>query len=869
MAKIRVHELAKKLAIDNKSILAALEKLGVTGKSHSSSLDEHLINKVKRVLLGYEVEAEPQAVQAPVRKKKTKIKEDKPEVEAPKAEAPKVEASKVEEKTQLKKAVKKQVEEKPATQAPVSKTEKKSTKKKVVIKLAEVQAAARMENQAPQKFEDLSKIQESLAKAVSTAATALKKENIEQVEELTTDNEKTADEVRKEKLKNQLAKEVSKEKLQKFSGKTFETLQQVQTRGRSSSGAGLQPTFPRGRGRRRPVKGRRPSFAQQGSKQQKNGPTVSTAAPRKKDIRFREGTTVKEFAELIGQKVNDIIRSLMDLGQMATLNQPLDADAAQLIAENFGIKIEPVAVETEATIIAGAVDDEESLKSRSPVVTVMGHVDHGKTSLLDVIRKTRVTEGEAGGITQHIGAYRVPIKDRYITFLDTPGHAAFTAMRARGANLTDIVILVVAADDGVMPQTIEAIDHSRAADVPIVVAINKVDKPEANPDKVKAELAEYGLTPEEWGGNTIFCEVSAKENTGIEQMLEMVLLQADVLELKANPDRPASGTVIEARLDRGRGPVATMLVQTGTLKTGDVVLTGTMFGKVKTLNNDTGTKIDSAGPSVPVEVMGISGVPSAGDPFVVLDDERKARQIAMSREEKQKAKEMLHKPKLSLEDLFSQIQKGEVQDLNILVKGDVHGSVEAVQNSLLEITHPEVKVNIIHALTGGITESDVMLAKASNAIIIGFNVRPELKARHLAEREGVDIRLYNVIYKAVDDIKQALEGMLAPTLVEKVLGRAEVRQTFQVSRLGVIAGSYVLDGIISRKCSGIRVIRDNVVIYDGKLGSLKRFNDDAKEVNTGYECGITIENFNDIKVGDILENYIIESVATKFEEQNS
>ncbi len=860
MAKIRVHELAKKLAIDNKSILAALEKLGVTGKSHSSSLDDHLIVKIKRVLLGYEVEAEPQAIQAPVRKKKAKTKEEEPEIEAPKVEEPKAEQIEIPNKT-----IKKQTKEEPVTPAPVAKPAKKATKKKVVIKLAEVQAAARMDKQIPQKLEDLSKIQESLAKAVSTA-TALK-EGSEGGEELATGNEKTADEIREEKLKDQLAKEVSKEKLQKFSGKTFETLQQVQTRGRTPRGTGLQPTFPRGRGRRRPIKGRRMPFAQ-GVKQQKSGPTVSTAAPRKKDLRFREGTTVKEFAELIGQKVNDIIRKLMELGQMATLNQSLEADAAQLIAESFGIKIEPIAVETEATILAGVVDDEASLKPRSPVVTVMGHVDHGKTSLLDVIRKTRVTEGEAGGITQHIGAYRVPIKDRYITFLDTPGHAAFTAMRARGAKITDIVILVVAADDGVMPQTIEAIDHSRAADVPIVVAINKVDKPEANPDKVKAELAEHGLTPEEWGGNTIFCEVSAKEKIGIEQMLEMVILQADILELKANPERPASGTVIEARLDRGRGPVATMLVQTGTLKTGDVVLTGTMFGKVKTLNSDTGKKIESAGPSFPVEVMGISSVPSAGDPFVVLEDERKARQIAMAREEKQKIKDMVHKPKLSLDDLFRQIQEGEIQDLNILIKGDVHGSVEAVQDSLLKITHPEVKVNIIHALTGGITESDVMLANASNAIIIGFNVRPELKARQLSEKEGVDIRLYNVIYQAVDEVKQALEGMLAPTLVEKILGRAEVRQTFQVSRLGMIAGSYVLDGIISRKSSGVRVIRDNVVSYDGKLGSLKRFNDDAKEVATGYECGITIENFNDIKVGDIIENYIIESVATKFEEQS-
>jgi translation initiation factor IF-2 len=495
----------------------------------------------------------------------------------------------------------------------------------------------------------------------------------------------------------------------------------------------------------------------------------------------------------------------------------------------------------------------------------MGHVDHGKTSLLDVIRKTRVTEGEAGGITQHIGAYKVRLNDRDITFLDTPGHAAFTAMRARGAKVTDVVILVVAADDGVMPQTVEAYNHCKAANVPIVVAVNKIDKPDANLDRVKTELAELGLVPEEWGGPTVYCEVSAKKNIGIEHLLEMVLLQADIMELKANPERLAYGTVVEARLDRGRGPVATILVQNGTLRSGDVILSGTLFGKVRTLTDDTGKLIDRAGPSVPVEVVGLSGVPSAGDTFVVLEDERKARQIAMLREEKQRARDMAQRPKLSLNDLYKKIQEGEVRELNIVLKTDVQGSVEALRDSLHKIAHAEVKVKVIHASAGGITESDIMLAKASNAIVIGFNVRPEPKAHQLAERDGVDIRLYTIIYQAVEEVKQAMEGMLAPTITETILGRAEVRQTFMVSRIGTIAGSYVLDGVMSRKCTGIRVIRDNVVVYQGRLGSLKRFKEDAKEVAAGYECGITIDNFNDIKVGDILEDYSVESVATKLE----
>ena len=585
-------------------------------------------------------------------------------------------------------------------------------------------------------------------------------------------------------------------------------------------------------------------------------------APRKKSIKLQEGTTVKEFAELIGQRIPDVIKKFMELGSMPTINQPVDMDAAILVADGFGVKVEPVTTE-QIDIIEDIAEDAANLIPRPPVVTIMGHVDHGKTSLLDAIRETKVTESEAGGITQHIGAYKVSLQGRDITFLDTTGHEAFTALRARGAKVTDVVVLVVAGDDGVMPQTVEAINHAKAANVPIVVAINKIDKPEANPAKVKNELAEHGVVSEEWGGQNIFVEVSAKKRIGIEHLLEMILLQAEVMDLRANPDRTARGTIIEAKLDRGRGPIATVLIDTGTLKIGDAFVAGTTSGKVRALIDDTGKKIFEAGPSTPVEVIGFSEVPTAGDRFTTVEDEKKARQIALVRLQKQKLAEVVKHEKLTLDELYAKIKEGQIKELNIIIKGDVQGSVEALKSAFEGITHPDVKVKVIHTSVGGINESDVMLATASNAIIIGFNVRPELKASQLAEKEGVDVRLYNIIYDAIEDVKKALEGLLEPTFKEKILGRAEVRQTFLVSRLGTIAGCYVIDGLISRSSDGIRIIRENIVIYEGKISSLKRFKEDVREVQTGYECGIMIENFNDIKVGDILENYAIEKIAGK------
>jgi translation initiation factor IF-2 len=591
-------------------------------------------------------------------------------------------------------------------------------------------------------------------------------------------------------------------------------------------------------------------------------PPIHLVIPRKKTLKLQEGATVKEFAELISVKLSDVIKKFMELGYMPTINQPVDPDAALLVAEGFGVKLELSSVEEDA-VVTEAPEDVGTLLPRPPVITIMGHVDHGKTSLLDAIRKTKVIETEAGGITQHIGAYKINLRGKDIVFLDTPGHEAFTSMRARGAKVTDIVVLVVAADDGVMPQTVEAINHAKAANVPIVVAINKIDKPEANPSKVRNELAEHGIIPEEWGGQNIFVEVSAKKAIGIESLLEMILLQSEIMELKANPEKKARGTIIEAKLDRGRGPVATVLVQAGTLRIGDTFLAGIHVGKVRALIDDTGKRITEAGPTTPVEVIGFPEVPSAGDIFIAVDDEKRARQIALARQQKQRLADMAKTRKLTLDELYAKIKEGEIKDLNIIIKGDVQGSVEALKDALESITHRQVKVRVIHSSVGGINESDIMLASASNAIIIGFNVRPEPKAYQAAEKEGVDVRLYNVIYDAIEDVKKALEGLLEPTLKEKTLGRAEVRQVFPISKIGTVAGCYVLDGSISRSSDGIRIIRDSIVVYDGKIGSLKRFKEDIREVQAGYECGILIENFNDIKVGDILENYIIEKIATK------
>ncbi len=788
MSKVRIYDLAKQLNRHCKEVLDELARLGVEGKTHSSSIEADVAEKVRQCFLT-SLEAAKETVEKPAPVKEA--------VAPPKSAQPKTAETRKEVKR-----IPPVAPERPAG--------------------APKEAAAKKEE--PKTEEEAAPEERSLP-----APAAEGEEEI--------------------KLPDRYKKEIEAEKIEKFKAKpglqrAFQSIRKIEPK-----------KWHEVKGGKRGERGR---F---GTRQEAKFPAQSTM-PRKKTLKLREGTTVKEFSELIGLKFSDVIKKFMELGYMPTINQPVDPDAALLVAESFGIKIELSSVEDD-TLVEEVQEDMTKLSPRAPVVTIMGHVDHGKTSLLDAIRETKVTETEAGGITQHIGAYKVNLKGKDIVFLDTPGHEAFTSMRARGAKVTDIVVLVVAADDGVMPQTVEAINHAKAAAVPIVVAVNKIDKPEANVSKVKSELSEQGIISEEWGGQNIFVEVSAKKRIGIEHLLEMILLQAEIMELKANPDRPARGTIVEAKLDRGRGPVATLLVQTGVLKVGDALLSGVHVGKVRALVDDSGKRISEAGPSTPVEVIGFSEVPAAGDIFTVVEDEKRARQIALTRFQKQRSLELARAKKLTLDELYTKIKEGQIKELNIIIKGDVQGSVEAIKDALENITHPEVKVKVIHTSVGGINESDVMLATASTAIIIGFNVRPETKAAQMAEKEGVDVRLYNVIYEAIDDVKKALEGMLEPTLKEKVLGRAEVRQVFPVSRLGTIAGCYVIDGYIARASDGMRVLRDNIVVYEGRISSLKRMKDDVKEVQTGYECGILLENFNDIKVGDILENYIIEKIAAK------
>ena len=815
MSKVRIYELAKKLNRNNKEVLDELHKYGIEGKTHSSSIDADVAEKITQTLSGHKADVQPAAVPSsapagtssgadvqkkhlPSRKTSANAGTATAALAVKKAEP----AGKAHEVTTLR----------PANLKPDPEVIKQGT----VVAEEDLTAAG---------------VEEKAVDGLTVAVA-----EIETEEEIV--------------LPDKLKKEVEADKIEKFKErpglhKAFTNVRKIEQRkGHDNRG------------------GKKGGARFTGRSDQKQ---LQSTAPRKKMLKLREGTTVKEFSELIGLKISDVIKKFMELGYMPTINQPVDADAALLVAQGFGVKLELASVEEDVRV-EEVRDDSANLTHRAPVVTIMGHVDHGKTSLLDAVRETKVTETEAGGITQHIGAYKINLKNKDIVFLDTPGHEAFTAMRARGAKVTDIVVLVVAADDGVMPQTVEAINHAKAAGVPIVVAVNKIDKPDANPQKVKNELAEHGIISEEWGGHNIFVEVSAKKRIGIEHLLEMILLQAEIMELKANHDREARGTVIEAKLDRGRGPVATLLVQNGALKVGDALLCGIHVGKVRALIDDMGKRIQVAGPSTPVEVIGFSEVPAAGEVFTVVEDEKRARQIALTRSQKQRTAELAHAKKLTLDELYTKIQEGQIRELNIIIKGDVQGSVEAIKDAFENIGHAEVKVRVIHTSVGGINESDVMLATASNAIIIGFNVRPETKASQMAEKEGVDIRLYNVIYEAIEDVKKALEGMLAPTLKEKVLGRAEVRQLFPVSRLGTIAGCSVIDGYMSRACDGIRVLRDNVVVYEGKLHTLRRFKDDVKEVQTGYECGILVENFNDIKIGDILENYIIEKIASKLQD---
>ncbi|MBW2038658.1 MAG: translation initiation factor IF-2 [Deltaproteobacteria bacterium] len=587
-------------------------------------------------------------------------------------------------------------------------------------------------------------------------------------------------------------------------------------------------------------------------------PQITTPKPIKKVIKISEVISVGELAQRMGARVGEVIKKLVDLGIMANANQTIDVDTASLVASEYGYDVESAAIDVDE-ILQRIEDPPEKLLPRPPVVTIMGHVDHGKTLLLDVIRESRLVDEEAGGITQHIGAYKVELDKGTIVFIDTPGHEAFTAMRARGAQVTDIVVLVVAADDGVMPQTIEAIDHAKAAQVPIIVAINKIDKPEADPDKVKRDLPELGLVPEEWGGRTLFAEVSAKKKIRIDDLLELILLQAEMLDLKANPDKPARGVVIETRLDRGRGPVGTVIVQEGTLKVGDVFVSGATYGRMRVMLDERGRKLREAGPATPVEVVGFTGIPDAGDDLICVESEKVAKEVSLLRQKRLRDQGEVRPEKLSLEDLYEKVQQGEMKELRVVLKGDTHGSIQAIREALEKLSTEEVKVDVIHQGVGGVSETDVNLAAASDAVVIGFNVLPLGKVRSLAEREKVDIKIYNIIYEVTKDVERAIKGLLGPVRKEVILGRAEVRELFRVSKVGVVAGSYVTEGKLVRGAT-VRLLRGGEVVHEGHVTSLKRFKDDVKEVQDGYECGIGVEGYNDWQEGDVIEAYTYEEV---------
>jgi len=917
MAKIRVYELARDLNMTNQALLDKIRSINIDVKSHVSSLDEETVAKIRA---GFH-EAKPEGVEETrvrptiIRRRKVVVRaeaEPKPETPAPGEEpaeaetAAPAETGKMEPAEESSSEVKSVVPEagKPAVdsrrtplaedaeiQSAVSEPEKpqliKAAKHLKALKKAKKETPAKIvrlpeiQKKAEEEIEDKLPGQEAVPGKTGTPGEAVrtgKKGVPVQAHKQARPHagrHKTTVEITPERpgkpvleviipKKEQLVPEKKKKKGKEKLEEEFDLLKDKKLFKKKApfkkkeiiEAEDLYTPEPRVR---RDKKG----FKVKAAHGQKPQITIPKAIKRR--VKIDDAIILSDLAKRMGIKSSDMIRTLMGLGVLATVNQTIDFDTAALVASEFNYEVERASFE-ENSFLKTEKDDPSTLIGRPPVVTIMGHVDHGKTSLLDVIRKTRITEIEAGGITQHIGAYNVATDNGQIVFLDTPGHEAFTAMRARGAKVTDIVVLVVAAEDGVKPQTVEAVNHAKAAGVPIIVAINKIDKPEADPDRVKRELADLGFAPEEWGGNTPFIKVSAKQNLGINDLLEMILLQAEILELKANPNKLAVGHVVEAKLDSGRGPVATVLISEGTLHTGESVVCGIHYGKVRALLNDRGMKITEAGPSIPVEVIGLSGVPMAGDELISLADEKDAKQVSAYRIQKQRAKELAKTSRLSLENLFDRIQEGLVKNLTLIIKADVNGSIEAIRDSLNKLSNKEVKIDIIHSGTGTITESDIALAAVSNAIIIGFNVRPSSKVQAMANEESVDIRYYNIIYNVIKDIKDSIVGLMASTFKERILGRAQVREVFHVPKIGAIAGSYVTDGKIERGRQ-IRLIRDGIVCFEGKNSSLRRFKDDAKEVQNGFECGIGIENYNDIKVGDIIEFYYMEEIKPEFEQQ--
>ncbi len=879
MAKKRVHELAKELGLENKDLIAHLERLGITVKSHASTLEDNEVERVKedlqatspRQIVEERIKTtviRRRAVRTPVEavpaEEALEEKEEKSAAEkvAPSIAPKKGTAPAAPEISEAKKAK----EEPPTLQQAAPVVEGKPDVKKEELPAEEIKPPAEPGVQAkPVQTTPLTTSEkpkqppvilpvrppmmlrhkiirpdekkESPAKAPvkpgERIVTPPPEKIIKREFEKPKKKGKGPVEVFIEEEKEVPRRKVLEKKIEKKLKKVDDDREVVFSKWREEKKVA-------------PIRMKKTEI------------TVPKAIKRR--IRAGETITTGELAKRMGVKVGDVINKLMGLGVMATINQSIDFDIITLVASEFSFQVEKAEVEFEDTMLKPQAS-EENLKPRAPIVTIMGHVDHGKTSLLDAIRQTNVIDGEAGGITQAIGAYHVHINGRDIVFLDTPGHEAFTAMRARGAQVTDIVVLVVAADDGVMDQTIEAINHSKVAGVPIIVAINKMDKPGAEPEKIKQALTEHGLLSEQWGGDTIFCEVSAKKKTGIEELLEMILLQADVLELKADPDMSARGIIIEAKLDRGRGPVATVLIQQGTLHEGDAFVSKTEFGRVRAMINDQGRRVKEAGPAMPVEVIGFSSVPQTGAEFVCVEDEKKARNISDYWIRKTREKELSASSKITLEQLYQKIKEG-VKDLNVIIKGDVQGSIEAISDALYKLSTEDVQLKAIHSSTGAISETDIMLASASNAIIIGFNVRPDARVSELAQQEGVEIKLYDIIYNVIADMRAAMEGLLEPEYKEVVQGRAEVRELFKVPKVGIIAGCHVTDGKIPR-AAGIKLVRDSVVVFDGKILSLKRFKDDAREVLAGFDCGIGIEGYNDIHVGDVIESYIMETLERK------
>ncbi len=853
MSKTRVYELAKELGIENRELITRLEKLGIAVKSHSSTLEDADVERVRREFtLGEPSEIVEQRIKTTVIRRRAvrpPVEEAKPTaVEEKKGPSAEEEIQKEEIAAQpVEKKGKEEIAEKPAEVREAEEVVEKPVEGKSAP-VVPLKSAGTPEEQVKGKRKEA-----PVTHPPKAPVKEIKKETVEKAQP------KVAKEVTPAKEEKPLKPGMTKV-LKKGKRPVEVLMEEVPARKKTFVKQIVDKKdkrWIREIEEDKPLKWR---DEKRGAVVKMKKTEITTPKAIKRRIKVEEAIRIADLAKRMGVKASEIMSKLIALGVMANINQAIDSDTAGLIAGEFGYQVETLGSDYEETI-QRVETDSGNLQPRAPVVTVMGHVDHGKTSLLDAIRQTNVIEGEAGGITQAIGAYHVHIGERDIVFLDTPGHEAFTSMRARGAQVTDIVVLVVAADDGVKEQTVEAINHARAAKVPIIVAVNKIDKQGANPEKIKRELADYSLVSEEWGGDTLFAEISAKKKEGIEDLLELILLQADVMELKADPDSPARGVIIEAKLDRGRGPVATVLIQEGTLHEGDAFVCKTEFGRVRALIDDKGHRIKDAGPSIPVEVIGFSNVPQAGMDFVCVDDEKKARSISEYWVRKEREKELAQSSKITLEQLYERIKEG-VKELNVIIKGDVQGSIEALSEALGKLSTPDVKLKIIHSSTGAVTETDVLLASASDAVVIGFKVRPDTRVVEMAKEEGVEIKLYDIIYNVIADVRAAMEGLLEPVYKEVVLGHAEVRELFKVPKIGIVAGCYVTDGKILRGAN-VKLVRGGIQVYDGKMMSLRRFKDDAREVTEGLECGIGIEGFNDIKVGDIIEAYNQEQIERK------